>query len=94
MSQGDRNTTRNTPTRVCADVGGVGTVVRPGRGRTRVKTVPDDKVKKPADGARKKVPPVRKAPPRGRYVDEYACPLGQAAALAWPPVWHSGQNPA
>lgn len=52
----------------------VGTVVRPGRVRNRTKTEPDEKVKKPADGVRKKSPPARKAPARGRYVDEYARP--------------------
>ncbi len=52
----------------------VGTVVRPGRVRNRTKTEPDEKVKKPADGVRKKTPPARKAPARGRYVDEYARP--------------------
>jgi len=51
----------------------VGTV-RPGRVRNRTKTEPDEKVKKPADGVRKKAPPARKAPARGRYVDEYARP--------------------
>lgn len=51
----------------------IGTTVRPGRVRNRTKTEPDEKVKKPADGGvRKKSPPARKAPPRGRYVDEYA----------------------
>ena len=53
---------------------GVGTVVRPGRVRNRTKTEPDEKVKKPADGVRKKTPPARKPPARGRYVDEYAGP--------------------
>jgi len=52
----------------------VGTVVRPGRVRNRSKTEPEEKVKKPADGVRKKAPPARKAPARGRYVDEYARP--------------------
>ena len=52
----------------------VGTVVRPGRVRNRTKTEPDEKVKKPADGVRKKSPPARKAPARGRFVDEYARP--------------------
>jgi hypothetical protein len=52
----------------------VSTVVRPGRVRNRTKTEPDEKVKKPADGVRKKSPPARKAPARGRYVDEYARP--------------------
>lgn len=53
---------------------GVTTSVRPNRGRNRVKTELDEKVKKPADGVRKKSPPSRKAPARGRYVDEYARP--------------------
>jgi hypothetical protein len=53
----------------------VGTVVRPGRVRNRTtKTEPDEKAKKPADSVRKKSPPARKAPARGRYVDEYARP--------------------
>ncbi|MDO9636880.1 MAG: hypothetical protein Q7I95_07955 [Thiobacillus sp.] len=56
---------------VAADVG---SVVRPGRVRNRTKTEPEEKVKKPADGVRKKTPPARKAPARGRYVDEYARP--------------------
>jgi len=56
---------------VAADVGSVG---RPGRVRNRTKTELDEKVKKPADGVRKKAPPARKAPARGRYVDEYARP--------------------
>jgi len=51
----------------------VGTV-RPGRVRNRTKTEPDEKAKKPADGVNKKAPPARKAPARGRYVDEYARP--------------------
>ncbi|MHB1352676.1 MAG: hypothetical protein ACYC5S_07790 [Thiobacillus sp.] len=87
----ERKTTRKTPPPVCAGVGGVGTAVRPGRGRTRATTVPEDKVKKPADGARKKSPPLRKAPPRGRYVDEYAGPRGLATGLA---PRRSAQNPA
>ncbi|MEW6590839.1 MAG: hypothetical protein AB1418_07360 [Pseudomonadota bacterium] len=53
---------------------GVGSVVRPGRVRNRTKTETDEKVKKPAEGVRKKGPPARKAPARGRYVDEYARP--------------------
>lgn len=87
----ERKTKRNAPTLVCADVGGVGTTVRPGRGRSRAKTVPEDKVKKPADGTRKKSPPLRKAPPRGRYVDEYAGPRGRGAGAA---PRRSAQNPA
>jgi hypothetical protein len=57
-----------------ADSVGVSTSVRPGRGRNRVKTDMDEKVKKPADVVRKKPPPARKTPSRGRYVDEYARP--------------------
>ena len=57
-----------------ADVTGVSGSVRPGRGGSRVKTGLDQKIKKPADGTRKKAPPARKAPARGRYVDEYASP--------------------
>ena len=53
---------------------GVSTSVRPGRGRNRVKTEVDEKIKKPADSVRKKSPPARKTPARGRYVDEYARP--------------------
>ena len=49
-----------------------GTAVRPGRVRNRTKAEPDEKVKKPAGGVRKKSPPASKAPARGRYVDEYA----------------------
>ena len=52
----------------------VGSVSRPGRVRNRTKTEPEEKIKKPADGVRKKAPPARKAPARGRYVDEYARP--------------------
>ncbi len=57
-----------------ADAAGVTSSVRPGRGRNRVKTGLDEKIKKPAEGVRKKAPPARKAPSRGRYVDEYARP--------------------
>jgi len=53
---------------------GVGSSVRPGRVRNRTKPELDEKIKKPADGVRKKSPPARKAPARGRYVDEYARP--------------------
>lgn len=56
-----------------ADAVGAGTSVRPGRGRNRVKTEVDEKLKKPAD-VRKKSPPARKTPSRGRYIDEYARP--------------------
>ncbi|HQT32357.1 MAG TPA: hypothetical protein PLE48_16150 [Thiobacillus sp.] len=57
-----------------ADVTGVSGTVRPGRGGVRVKTDLEKKIKKPAEGVRKKSPPSRKAPARGRYVDEYARP--------------------
>lgn len=57
-----------------ADGMGVGSTGRGGRVRSRVKVGPEEKVKKPADGTRKKSPPARKTPPRGRYVDEYARP--------------------
>lgn len=53
---------------------GTTTSVRPGRVRNRSKTELDEKLKKPADSVRKKSPPARKAPARGRYVDEYARP--------------------
>ena len=53
---------------------GVGSSVRPGRVRNRSKPDLDEKIKKPADGVPKKSPPARKAPARGRYVDEYARP--------------------
>lgn len=58
-------------------VDGVGgaTPVRPGRNRTRSKENVEEKVKS-APGARKKTPSSRKAPARGRYVDEYALPPG------------------
>lgn len=52
----------------------VGTPVRPGRVRNTSKTEGDEKVKKPAGETRKKSPSTRKAPARGRYVDEYARP--------------------
>jgi hypothetical protein len=64
------------PHQVMAAAGGVTTSVRPGRGRNRTKTELEEKVKKPVDGGvSKKSPPLRKAPPRGRYVDEYARPV-------------------
>ncbi len=53
---------------------GVSTSIRPGRGRSRSKAELDEKIKKPAGEVRKKSPPARKAPSRGRYVDEYARP--------------------
>ncbi|MFZ3173964.1 MAG: hypothetical protein WA146_03620 [Thiobacillus sp.] len=62
------------PAEMSVFVAGVGTTVRPGRVRNRPKTELDEKVKKPADGVSKKSPPARKAPARGRYVDEYARP--------------------
>ncbi|MHB1085613.1 MAG: hypothetical protein ACYCZA_12355 [Thiobacillus sp.] len=57
-----------------AEAVGVSTSVRPGRGRNRTKTELEEKTKKPAEDGRKKSPPSRKAPARGRYVDEYARP--------------------
>jgi hypothetical protein len=57
-----------------ADAVGVSSSVRPGRVRNRSKPDLDEKIKKPADGVPKKSPPARKAPARGRYVDEYARP--------------------
>jgi hypothetical protein len=57
-----------------SDTVGVSTSVRPGRGRNRTKGKLEDKVRKPAEDGQKKSPPVRKAPARGRYVDEYARP--------------------
>ncbi|MCA1978945.1 MAG: hypothetical protein LDL19_06865 [Thiobacillus sp.] len=53
---------------------GVGTTGRAERVRPRGKTGVDEKPRKPADDVRKKSPPGRKAPARGRYVDEYARP--------------------
>ena len=53
----------------------VGTSVRPGRGRNRTKTEADEKIKRHVDNVPKKTPPARKAPARGRYVDEYARPV-------------------
>jgi len=53
---------------------GVSTAIRPGRNRTRAKEKVDGKIKpEPVD---KKSPASRKAPSRGRYVDEYARPPG------------------
>lgn len=57
-----------------SDPAGTGTSVRPGRSRSRTKTELDEKVRKPVDSVPKKTPPTRKAPSRGRYVDEYARP--------------------
>lgn len=57
-----------------ADSSGVSTSVRPGRVRNRSKTGLDEKINKPTDNVRKKTPASRKAPSRGRYVDEYARP--------------------
>lgn len=53
---------------------GTGTSVRPSRVRNRSKTETGEKIKKPAEESRKKPPAIRKAPARGRYVDEYAHP--------------------
>lgn len=55
------------------DTVGASMPVRPGRSRTRTKEKIEEKVKGGPD-ARKKAPPTRKAPSRGRYVDEYARP--------------------
>jgi hypothetical protein len=57
-----------------ADAASSGGGVRPARGGGRVKTGLDPKAKKPIDNVPKKTPPTRKAPTRGRYVDEYARP--------------------
>lgn len=57
-----------------ADAAGSGSGVRPARGGSQVKTGSNPKIKKPADSGPKKTPPARKAPTRGRYVDEYARP--------------------
>ncbi|WP_018077547.1 hypothetical protein [Thiobacillus denitrificans] len=56
------------------DAAGTTPSVRPGRVRNRSKTELDEKLKKPDGSVRKKSPPARKAPARGRYVDEYAQP--------------------
>ena len=52
-----------------------GTTVRPGRGRIQPKSENTDKAKSQPPASRKKSPPARKAPARGRYVDEYARPF-------------------
>ncbi len=57
-----------------ADPSGRTPSVRPARVRNRTKTDPTSKVKKPAEDSNKKPAPTRKAPARGRYVDEYARP--------------------
>lgn len=54
---------------------GTGTPVRPSRVRNRSKSETGEKIKKPAEESRKKPPSTRKAPARGRYVDEYAQPV-------------------
>ncbi len=66
------SSSRRGRTDLLAAVAEVGTAVRPGRVRNRTKAEPDEKVKKPTGGVRKKSPPANKAPARGRYVDEYA----------------------
>lgn len=63
------------PIEVKCETSGVGSAGRTDRVRPRGKPEVDDKLKKPADGVRKKSPPARKAPARGRYVDEYARPV-------------------
>jgi hypothetical protein len=55
---------------------GVSTPIRPGRTRSRSKDIPEEKIKGTPSDARKKPPPARKTPSRGRYVDEYASPPG------------------
>jgi len=55
---------------------GVSTSIRPGRSRSRSKEVLEEKIKGTPSDARKKPPPARKTPSRGRYVDEYARPPG------------------
>jgi len=72
--QFDFRNERPGPARFTVAAADVGSVGRPGRVSNRTKTEPEAKVKKPADGVRKKTPPARKAPARGRYVDEYARP--------------------
>lgn len=62
------------PIELVCETASVGSTGRPGRVRPRGKAEVDDKIKKPAEGVRKKAPPSRKAPARGRYVDEYARP--------------------
>ena len=54
---------------------GVSTPIRPGRSRTRSKEKGDEK-SKTVPGDKKNAPSSRKAPSRGRYVDEYAQPPG------------------
>jgi hypothetical protein len=49
------------------------TPVRPGRTRGRINELPGEKAKPAAPAKLKKQPP-RKAPARGRFVDEYARP--------------------
>ena len=55
---------------------GVSTAIRPGRNRTRAKEKVDGKIKPAPED--KKSPSSRKAPSRGRYVDEYARPSSGA----------------
>lgn len=55
---------------------GVSTAIRPGRSRTRAKDKVGGKIKPPPED--KKLPSTRKAPSRGRYVDEYARPASSA----------------
>ena len=52
-----------------------GTTVRPGRSRIQPKSEKTDKAKSQPPATPKKSPPARKAPARGRYVDEYARPF-------------------
>jgi|GEM_PF-1560163 len=68
-SRSPRTADARVPTLNCATADSTG---RPGRVRPRGRAEMDDKLKKPVEGVRKKAPPARKAPARGRYVDEYA----------------------
>jgi hypothetical protein len=53
---------------------GVGTV-RPSRSRTPPKSESGEKARKLPPASRQKAPTPRKAPSRGRYIDEYARPF-------------------
>jgi hypothetical protein len=54
---------------------GTGPTGRPGRSRTPPKGEVSEKTRTTPPATRKKSPPPRKAPARGRYVDEYARPF-------------------
>lgn len=62
------------PMTLHSEAAGVGSAGRTDRVQPRGKPALEDKLKKPVDSGRKKPPPARKAPARGRYVDEYARP--------------------